>query len=150
MQILVIAFYDTGIWLANCKPEIREVYHGLSDISITKLMGNEEDGFNIVMCDDVYFDTTTERDLTLKLLRVSRAYLEERTTRYLSNEYEEPYQKNPSSTSFDQAIIYLQRYFIGGGRMSFFLSNINESMSIPVAQKNIYYNIEVNTKIYFN
>lgn len=124
-------------------PEVRANFHGDSEIRITKLIANETDPFNIAMCDDVYFNTVSERDLTLKLLKTAKLYLEERTDQYLSQQYEEPSKKMPRVLTFDQTIKYLQRFYIGGGRMSFYLSNIYEPQSIQKAKKNIYYNIDV-------
>lgn len=83
-DILVLAFYDTDIWLANCKLEVRLEKHESSEIRITRLIANEDDPYNILMCDEVYFNTITERGLTLNLLRTTRQYLEEKTSQYLN------------------------------------------------------------------
>jgi hypothetical protein len=147
-QILMLAFYDKDIWLCNCQPEKRtnSGFGGncTSDIRVTKLIGNEEDPFNVLLCDEVYFNALTEKELTLKALRCARQFIEEKTEHYLNNQYTEPPKKNPRYTSFDQAIKYLQRFFIGSGRMSFFMSEIPENSAITVnKKKNIYYNIGV-------
>ncbi len=90
---LVIVFYDTDLWLASCEFEIRQSFREKAEIKIIKLHGNSEDPFNVCLCDDLYFNCLTERDLTLKLLNQSKLYLEERISDHLNNLYQEPLTK---------------------------------------------------------
>lgn len=83
-ELLIIAFYDENIWLANCEMETR-IDHArnkrtLPDIKLIQLIENtDQDPFNVAICEDVYFDSVGERELTLKLLQTAKNFIEEKT-----------------------------------------------------------------------
>ena len=145
----MIAFYGQGIWLASCTPEIRSKNHGNSDIRITNLIDNETNPFNIAVCEDVYFDPVCERDLTLKLLTTAKKFLENRTEQFWDNNSILNRKKTQYPVFFDQAIKFLRRFYIGCGRMSFYLHNFFESQAVEKnSKKNVYYNIGRMDKVY--
>lgn len=145
-DIIVIAFYDENIHLASCEVETRIEYarnrKTLADIKLVQLVENtDSDPFNVALCEDIYFDPVAERELTLRLLQTAKAYIEDRTQNFLNPSGATG--NRPRQLPFDLAVKYLLRFFIGGGRLSFFVCELHEPQSIPSAQKNIHYNIEV-------
>jgi hypothetical protein len=145
----MLAFYGQGVWLASCTPDIRAKNHGNSDIRITNLIDNEVNPFNIVLCEDVYFDPVCERDLTLKLLNTAKKFLENRLNQLWDGNSNLNRRKKQYPVFFEQALKFLKRFFIGCGRMSFFTHEFIESQAVEKnSKKNVYYNIGRMDKVY--
>lgn len=106
---------------------------------MTCLLNNSQEPFNILYCDDVYFDTYTEKQLTEKLIENCKEFVKMKL-----EEYKTAKTNFGECENIIQTFKYLNRFFIGGGRICSFFSDIKVPMSIPKVSKNVHYNIEVN------
>lgn len=102
--------------------------------------------FNILYCDDVYFDTYTEKELTLELMTKCKEYIKSKEEEFKKDKFKIP--NRELSDDIVEIFKYLNRFFIGGGRIMSFVSFIKEPISIPKLSKNVHFNIEFSFKEY--
>ena len=119
---------------------------------MTCLLENEIKPFNILLCQDVYFSTHQEFELTLEMLKRTKDYLKMKVQEMLHQNQDQTLELNPGLKTpgingkridFIEKITYLTRFFIGNGRICLLVSNLVIPMSIPKVEKNTHYNIDV-------